>query len=270
MSIASYAKINLHLEVIRKLPNNYHQVNTVFCSIDLCDYLSFELLPESEIILSCSEHALENHDNLVFKIASYLQDSYRVTKGVKIHLEKRIPVAAGLGGGSSNAACCLAQLNNLWRLALPAYELNRIAALFGSDLNFFLVGGTALGTNRGELIMPLPGLNIRNILLVNPGIMISSSEAYNLVQIPELEQQRQFVLERWEESCFNRLESAIRKRYPSIDQILNTLNEYGAKPAIMSGSGSTCFGVFTDVKKLDTCKKLFDREGFWTYIAHSV
>lgn len=269
MSIASYAKINLHLEVIGKLPNNYHQVNTVFCSIDLCDFLSLEVTNSSEISFYCSDSSLEGQDNLVYKMAFFLQSQYQITKGVRIQLQKNIPVAAGLGGGSSNAACCLEQLNKLWQLSLSEVDLHKIAAMFGSDVNFFLVGGTALGTNRGELITPLPRLDIKNILLVNPGLKISSKEAYGLVKVPDRETQRHFNPQSWKTSCFNRLESGIREVYPLIGQIICTLNEQGAKPAMMSGSGSTCFGVFSELGNLEYCKKLFDNQGFWTCVART-
>ncbi|MDD4310640.1 MAG: 4-(cytidine 5'-diphospho)-2-C-methyl-D-erythritol kinase, partial [Candidatus Cloacimonetes bacterium] len=166
MYTASYAKINLFLEITGKLANNYHQVNTVLCSIDLCDFISYSLLDYPEISLSCSNPALSGKENLVFRVAEHLQQRYCPSQGIKIHLEKHIPIAAGLGGGSSNAANCIKALNTLWQLNLPQNDLHEVAASFGSDINFFLLGGTALGTNRGEQVSQLPDIKLEQILLV--------------------------------------------------------------------------------------------------------
>lgn len=264
MLIASSAKINLFLEVCAKLPDNYHQVNTVLSSIDLFDYLSLEPNPTGRIELSCNLPELSNQDNLIWKMAHYLKQQYHVPQGISIHLDKHIPLAAGLGGGSSNAANCLMALNELWTLRLSASELNAIAARFGSDINFFLSGGTALGESRGEVITPLPYQQIDHILLVNPHILIPASVAYRLVHIPLPHELRSFNPLDLPGSCFNRLESGIRLAYPAIDIIIVQLQQMGADIAMMSGSGSTCFGVFYDQDKLLSCRDYFQHQGYWT------
>jgi len=270
MLTASSAKINLFLEVCAKLPDNYHQVNTVLSSIDLFDNISFEPNPTGRIELTCIVPELSNRNNLVWRVADYLQQHYRVSQGAAIHLDKHIPLAAGLGGGSSNAATCLIALNELWSLHLEARELNTIAAGFGSDINFFLVGGTALGESRGEQITPLPYLEIDRILLVNPRIPIPASQAYGLVKLPQPHELRSFDPHNLSGSCFNRLESGIREAFPTIDDIIISLQQRGADIAMMSGSGSTCFGIFTNTDQLLSCRDYFNSLGYWTWMAKTI
>ena len=264
MLAASYAKINLFLEVTGKLANNYHQVNTVFSSIDLCDYISYNTTDKPEIAIDSSDSSLAGKANLMFRVAEFLQQHYCRDKGVKINLEKHIPVAAGLGGGSSNAANSIIALNELWQLELGKSTLHEIAASFGSDLNFFLEGGTAQGSNRGEQIQPLPNIKIDRILLVNPKIPILSSEAYRLMTIPDNSELRRFDPRDLGGTCFNRLELGIRLAYNQIDQLIRTIKSYGASVAMLSGSGSTCFGFFDDQEALLACKAYFVDRGYWT------
>ncbi|MCB5271946.1 MAG: 4-(cytidine 5'-diphospho)-2-C-methyl-D-erythritol kinase, partial [Candidatus Cloacimonetes bacterium] len=178
MLAVSYAKINLFLEVLSELPDHYHEVNTALCGIDLFDEIKYSLTKNASIILWASVAELNGKNNLIYKVASYLQNEYKVASGVEICLSKRIPIAAGLGGGSSNAANAIIMLDRLWQLNLSQKERHEIAARFGSDINFFLEGGTALGENRGERISPWDDILLDNILLVNPGIEISAGTAY--------------------------------------------------------------------------------------------
>ena len=270
MLTASYAKINLFLELIGKLPNNYHQVNTILCSIDLFDLLNYELIESPEIILTCNIPSLISTSNLIYRVASYVKERFNVSSGIKIHLEKHIPISAGLGGGSSNAANCILALNEMWQLNLSKPQMHKIASQFGSDVNFFLEGGTAKGENRGEVITKLPSIFLNNILLVNPGIEISSAEAYKLAYLPKKQEQRKFDPSNLIGSCFNRLESGIRSAYPVIDNIINTISNFGAKIAMMSGSGSTCFGIFDSKDDLKACQQYFDQKGFWTYATKTI
>lgn len=270
MLTASCAKINLFLELTGKLPNNYHQVDTVLCSIDLFDYLDYEVIDSPQIVLSCNINQLANENNLIYKVASYLQNEYKIPNGISIKLKKLIPIAAGLGGGSSNAANCILALNKLWQLHLSKAEMHKIAAQFGSDINFFLEGGTARGENRGEIITKMPDIILNNILLINPGIAISSAEAYKLAYLTSKQEQHYFDIKNVYSSCFNRLEAGIRKAYPIVDEVINTLKQYEAKVSMLSGSGSTCFGIFENIAQLEKCKDYFSEKGFWTYRAKTI
>ncbi len=207
--------------------------------------------------------------NLVFKVAQYLLDEFKPELGVDIHLEKRIPIAAGLGGGSSNAATTLRALNSLWELDLSKEELDKIAAQFGSDIPFFLLGGTAWATHRGELVEPRPDLQL-DLLLVNPNIGISSAEAYALVPAASGEARHHLEQLSGYSWLFNRLEPGIRRAYPVVDRLLSDMFSAGSEAAIMSGSGSTCLGVFEDAAKMQACKRYFDRIGYWTQIVRTI
>lgn len=232
-------------------------------SIDLCDSIKYALTKKPLIKLWSNRVELESDDNLICQVASYLQSAYQIEGGLEIVLEKRIPIAAGLGGGSSNAAITLLALNRLWELDLGDDELNRIAARFGSDINFFLGGGTALARGRGESILPLGDIELSHILLVNPGLHISAAEAYRLID-------HDYPIRDWSpgdelSKCHNRLEPGIRKVYGVVDEILNHMDSFNPRLSMMSGSGSTCFAIFEGDEPLARCKAHFDQRGYWTH-----
>ena len=176
MVIFCYAKINLTLEILGKRADGYHEVRSVMQTIGLADRL--EVTAAKELVFTCSDPTLETPDNLVYRAARLLQAEYGVRAGAALRLEKRIPVAAGLGGGSSNAAGAIVALNRLWDLQLPLAEQQRLAAQLGSDVPFFLTGGTALATGRGERITPLPPLPPHWVVLVTLPIALSTAAVY--------------------------------------------------------------------------------------------
>ena len=270
MQADSYAKINLYLEIMGVLPNNYHEVNTVFCSIDLCDSIKYALTKKPVIKLWSNVAELESQNNLIYKVVAEMQCRYKPDTGVEIYLEKRIPLAAGLGGGSSNAALTILALNDLWDLQLQNSELEALAAGFGSDVNFFLHGGTALGRGRGEQIEPLPDIDLKHLLLVNPGIRISAAEAYGMVRIAQETDRMPYDSIDALKGNINRLEPGIRDAYPVIDGIISDLYAQDALLAMLSGSGSTCFGVFEDAQALQTSQRKFESQGFWTHSSRTL
>lgn len=265
MLTVSYAKINLFLEVLSELPEHYHEVNTVFCGIDLFDSIKYSLTKSGSIFVWSSLAELNGKSNLIYKVASYLQKKYNVASGVEVRLTKRIPVAAGLGGGSSNAASAITMLDRLWQLNLCQKERHEIAARFGSDINFFLEGGTALGENRGERISPWDDILIDKILLVNPGIEISAGTAYGAVEIPVPGEAKLFDPQDPVATMFNRLEPGIRRLYPLVDDLLLAFAEFGAKKSILSGSGPSCFGIFDNEEALTKCQRHFQKLGYFTH-----
>ena len=270
MLTASYAKINLFLEVLGRLPNDYHQVNTVLCSIDLFDSVKFALTKKGSVKVWCPMPELNGKDNLICKDGNYLKDQFRVPYGAEIELDKRIPVAAGLGGGSSNAALSIAALNQLWHLGLSQEEKHEIAARFGSDINFFLEGGTALGENRGERISSMSDILIRNILLVNPGTKISAGKAYGATELPAPGETKLFDPKDPVATMFNRLELAVRRLYPEVDSLLDAIAGFGAIKSMLSGSGSTCFGIFEDEDGMAECQRHFDKMGYFTHVTRTI
>jgi len=270
MPAASYAKINLSLEVLGRLPDNYHQVETLLVSIDLHDIIKYTLTKSPGVKLWSDLSELATRDNLIYRVAERLRQDFHPVSGIRIELFKRIPVAAGLGGGSSNAAITLIALNQLWDLQLSPVELDGIAASFGSDINFFLAGGCCLGEDRGQRITRLDDILLDNILLVNPGLRISSGEAYQLVDHSPADARFSYRQALTDGEFFNRLEPGIRARYPSIDMIIRQMTKAGARTALMSGSGSTCFGIFDDINALNACRAEFDAADYWTQATRTI
>lgn len=175
LTVRAYAKVNLTLEVLGKRNDGYHQIVSVMQTIDLSDEISF--IPSSEITFRCSLLSLETPDNLVLRAASLLKQHTGYSGGVEIFLKKNIPVAAGLGGGSSDAAVTLKTLCQLWDLNLEDKELRLIAASLGSDVPFFLTGGTAMAEGRGEKVQELPAMPRTHMVLLAPPVEMPNKTA---------------------------------------------------------------------------------------------
>ena len=267
----SYAKINLILNVESLLNSGYNKIRTLFSEIDLYDNLKYSLTKSKEIEVWSNIAELCGDKNLIYTIATYLKDKYSVDSGVKIELEKNIPLAAGLGGGSSNAANAIKTLNLLWALGLTNAEMHEVAAKFGSDLNFFLDGGTACGFNRGEVIERIESIKLDKILLVKPSLGISSGEAYSLIKNRKTNRNFDKFLETKDlKLLFNDLQSGIINKYPQIGDILKQLEDSGAVVAQMSGSGSTCYGIYTSAELLKQSYDYFTAQGYWTKITKTI
>ncbi len=217
--------------------------------------------------------SLQNRQNLICRLAFFIQDEYGVESGVHVRLDKRIPVAAGLGGGSSNAAATISALSELWSLGLAPEEMHGIASRFGSDINFFLEGGTALGTGRGEVIEPLPKMPEQDILLVNPRFDIASSEAYKLYAETAVTKDRPAVMREMRKSLetgrlVNVLEPGIRRKYTVIDEIIVEMERCGI-PAMLSGSGPTCIGYLDEGADASGIVRNFEDKGYWTCLTRT-
>lgn len=250
------AKINLGLEVLGLRPDGFHEVRTVLQSIALHDLLEVNPAPEG-IRFTCSDPALPpGEDNLVVKAARLIQRESGCAKGARIHLVKRIPSQAGLGGGSADAACTLLALNRLWRLGLDGAALAALAARLGSDVPFFLVGGTALGLGRGEEVYPLPDAPPLHLLVVKPSRGMPTSEAYALLDraltAPRDAHRIASIVQGLVEGrlnerlCFNRFEEVTLPGSSEGSAIRQALLEGGASLAILAGSGSAWVGLFPD------------------------
>jgi 4-diphosphocytidyl-2-C-methyl-D-erythritol kinase len=261
----SYAKINLFLDVLGLLPDGYHEIRTIFTEIDVADVLKYTLTRSKNIEILTNVEAISNRDNLVVKVASFLQEKYHVNRGVFIELEKHIPLAAGMGGGSSDAATTIKILSKLWNLNLSIAEMQEISSKFGSDISFFLDGGTVLGTHKGEKLKTITPFIWDHILLVKPSFGISAKEAYSIVNYDD-------KATSWEELidtgnvklCFNRLQNGVIRNYPEIGDILSKMENTGTVNAIMTGSGSTCVGFYEDIESMNKAKTGFEQQGYWT------
>jgi 4-diphosphocytidyl-2-C-methyl-D-erythritol kinase len=279
IQVRSFAKVNLALAVLGKRPDGYHEVRTVIQAIDLCDEL--ELRPATKLSLHCEDlDSPPAEQNLIWKSALALSRAAGVSFGAEILLRKRIPVGAGLGGGSSNAAAALLGLCRLWQLRLPAQELDRIAADLGSDVPFFLHGGVALAEGRGTDVHSLPDLPMVSLVVIFPGIHISTRDAYRQVtlgltfeggahRIKGFCGQMQRGL-----GClagiFNDFETSILPAYPAIRETKEFLQCRGAIATLLSGSGSAVFGFFLDEESALAASRATQRESWRVFPAKTL
>jgi 4-diphosphocytidyl-2-C-methyl-D-erythritol kinase len=249
--ITAAAKVNLVLEILGKRPDGYHELATVMQAVDLSDRIT---LADADRVEFATDSATVPADdtNLAVRAAHALADAAGVTRGVRITLAKRIPVAAGLGGGSSDAAAVLLGLNRLWRLRWPVARLEEVAVKLGMDVPFFLRGGAALATGRGERIARIAGGTVA-LVLVNPGFAVSTAAAYAGVT-PGLYSDGARARAtaaalvarrpaRLATTLYNALEGVVAPAHPEIGRIRAALQAAGALGAAMSGSGPTVFGV---------------------------
>ncbi|MDR3196013.1 MAG: 4-(cytidine 5'-diphospho)-2-C-methyl-D-erythritol kinase [Endomicrobium sp.] len=248
------AKINLFLEIKNKREDGCHNLETIMQTVSLYDELSFESA-EKNIFLKCDNSALPTDStNIVYKAAKAFYNYFKIDKGIKIYLKKIIPMGAGLGGGSSDAATTLAALAKLHKIKTNKKELEQIAVKLGADVAFFLTGRTALCEGIGNIITPLRSIKNLNLVLVNPGFGVNTADIYKKVRLPltnEAEIIRikahidngSFSTNEAFGNCFNRLEDFVISDYPEIAKIKDILTSLGCI-SLMSGSGSTVFGLF--------------------------
>jgi 4-diphosphocytidyl-2-C-methyl-D-erythritol kinase len=257
-SVRAFAKVNLGLHILGKRPDGYHSIETIFYKINCYDTISFRSLEIPSIqIFSSSSEVPQDSSNLCWKAAKLLQEKICYPKGVEIHLEKNIPVGAGLGGGSSDAAATLRGLNKLWNLGLRKEELLKMASELGSDVPFFILNENAYATGRGEILEPID-LNLQYWLLtVTPDIHISTNWAYKNIECIEKERinLKNILKGRIDTTLklasilVNDFESIVFSTYPKVEQIHKDLLGGGAHMAQLSGSGSTVFGLFESESK---------------------
>jgi 4-diphosphocytidyl-2-C-methyl-D-erythritol kinase len=247
------AKINLALDVLHKRNDGYHEVKMVMTTIDLADRVELELLDTDQIKISSHNRFVpDDNRNLAYQAAVLLKNKFKLSKGVSISITKSIPVAAGLAGGSSDAAATLRGLNKLWGLGLTLDELAEIGAEIGSDVSFCVYGGTALATGRGEIIQPIDPPPHCWVVLAKPLIGVSTADVYgqlNLSNIthPDVDQMVKAIKnEDYQSICKemgNVLEEVTLKTYPEVAQIKDQMKRFGADAVLMSGSGPTVFGL---------------------------
>ncbi len=277
VSVPAFAKINLSLEVVGRRPDGYHELRTVFQTVSLADTLHFSRLETSDIRLECDRPELATDErNLVVRAARALQAAAGVTRGAAIRLEKRIPMEAGLGGGSSDAGATLLALRRLWNATVPDETLLGIAASLGADVPFFLYGGTALGTGRGDIIEPLPDVEVPVLLLVNPKVAVPTAPVFRSLNMPltSPEPSRIFIAfppEGDARTVFvNDLEVPVFRDFPVVGRVRETLVEAGATVARMSGSGSTVFGFFENAAAGATAENALAEHGWRVWSCRSV
>jgi 4-diphosphocytidyl-2-C-methyl-D-erythritol kinase len=269
--LRAYAKLNLGLRVLYKRPDGYHELRTVFQTISLADVLdvSFTRTRTTRIEI---EGTPEIPDNLVEKAARLALEAMQIHGDVRFRLKKNIPSGAGLGGGSSDAAAVLLALPVMAGKVIRYDPLFAIAAQLGSDVPFFLHGGTALGLGRGEELYPLPSHRVPYALLIAPKVHSSTAEAYRdlsgrLTSIPLQNKLHSFQQKLWQGSGSpgfgideNDFEPVVFARHPELNRIRGRLVRAGAEVAAMTGSGSSVFGIFRDRAGLELAKKSLGSE----------
>ena len=250
------AKINLAIDVLRKRPDGYHDVLMIMQSVALFDTITVRALKGDIKVTSNNDRLPVDKGNIVYRAAEYLKIKYNVKEGALINIEKKIPIAAGLAGGSADAALTLKLLNKAWNLRLSRNEILDAGKKLGSDVPFCIQGGTALAEGLGEKLTQLPGIPECLILLAKPAVSISTREVYEGLKLeeirerPDIKSMIRYIDGRNLEgiaSCMcNVLETVTIKKCPQIEELKKKLMEYGALGSIMSGSGPTVFGVFKD------------------------
>jgi len=257
IELQAYGKVNLGLDVLRRRPDGYHEVKMIMQTVKLHDTLTFETVDEDVIVLSTNADELPvNEDNLVYKACRMLKQEYQITRGIRVFLQKELPVAAGMAGGSADAAAALIGMNKIFDLQIPKHKLMEYGVKLGADVPYCIMKGTALSEGIGEKLTALAPMPDCYILLAKPPIAVSTKMVYENLHANELEkhpdidgmvmaleeQSLQGITERME----NVLETVTEVRYPVIAEIKACMKECGAMNSLMSGSGPTVFGIFTE------------------------
>lgn len=272
MIIRAYGKINLGLDVLRRLPNGYHEVKMVMQSVGIYDELTIERQEEAGIRLTSNVPGLPCDDgNLIVKAARLFMETTGEQFGVQIHLEKHIPMAAGMAGGSADAAACFCGLNEMMGKPLSIEECRKQGVKIGADVPFCMEGGTQLSEGIGEVLTRLPDYECPYILIAKPDIDVSTKYVYENLHVDTLTEHpdmdgmtaaikngdRQGVL-----ACMeNVLQNVTEKKYPVITSIKQKMIEAGACNSMMSGSGPTVFGIFDSSEKLEEAYTLLKASG---------
>ncbi len=266
-TLKALAKINLGLDVLGKRENGYHDVRMVMQTIYLYDNVTITKTEQAGIQVECNLQYLPTNDNnIAYKAAKLLMDEFDIQEGVHIVLDKHIPVAAGLAGGSSNAAAVLVGMNRLFGLGLSQQDLMDRGVSLGADVPYCVMRGTVLAEGIGEILTPLPALPKCYILIAKPGISVSTKTVYEKLDSQTIQNHPDIdgILEGLEQqdikkiaaSMGNVLENVTIEDYPIIEEIKTIMKEEGALNAMMSGSGPTVFGIFEDCKSAKVAQRI--------------
>ena len=266
------AKINLGLDVIGRRENGYHDVRMVMQTVGLYDRIIMTRIPEEEIRIKTNIGFLPvNENNLVYKAIMLMKNKYKLDGGIEVDLNKFIPVAAGMAGGSSDAACALFGMTRLFELNVPMKELMKLGVEIGADVPYCLMRGTALAEGIGEKLTRLPDMPFCHILIAKPPVNVSTKLVYEKLDNTDVKQHPDIdgIIEAIKlkdvalvaSRMGNVLESVTVPLYPVIDSIKKDMIEHGAINAMMSGSGPTVFGIFPDEQSMIACQQFLRQKG---------
>jgi 4-diphosphocytidyl-2-C-methyl-D-erythritol kinase len=281
--VRSYAKINLTLDILGKRSDGYHELSTIMQTVDLYDTICLTTTEDTGVRMICTRPELSNDENLAARAAQVIRQQLSLTQGLDIELHKRIPVAAGLGGGSSNAAAILLAVRDWWKLPLSMADLQTIAAALGSDVPFFLTGGLAHCEGRGERITPLAyrlPASMRWIILVKPAISVSTAAVFRNLTAQDYsdgnpsrsvlaaltEERNQLPLD----NLHNSLERGVLEQYPQVAQAREDMLHAGAPYVRLSGSGPTLFSTFSNLSQAAQVQQQLHAQGHEVYLTRPI
>lgn len=277
--IKSFGKINLSLDVVRKREDGYHDIDTIMQRISIYDTLNIKQIEGNQLIIKSNNKNIPlDEKNLVYKGWAKLKDRYKKDAGIEIYIDKKIPVAAGLAGGSTNVASFMVGLNEIWDLNLSKEELMSIGKTIGADVAYFFDGRTCRAEGIGEILTPLKDFVGYNVLIVNNGKDISSKDVYtNIVPSQNSSQMEEVVdainnenIKGLKKHGYNNMEKVSFNIHKDITNIKDDMIIHGSDFSLMSGSGPTVFGIFLDEDKMNKAKKYFKEKYPNTYTAKTI
>lgn len=272
-TVNAYAKVNLGLDVLRRLPSGYHEVKMIMQTVGICDTLTFTRLPEGirltvegeglPVSGASADSVPADRNNLIWRAARQMMERYQVSGGLHIHLHKRIPVAAGMAGGSTDAAAAYRGVNRLFALGVSEEEMRRMAVETGADVPYCITGGTVLAEGIGERLTALPDAPACHVVVAKPDIAVSTKYVYDnlhadsLTYHPDIDGMARAIgqgdLQGMIRRMGNVLETVTAEAYPLIGQLKKYMEAHGACGALMSGSGPAVFGLFDDRAAAESC-----------------
>lgn len=269
LQLKAYGKINLGLDVIRKRPDGYHDLDMIMQMVDVYDDIIIEKKAGEEIVVKADAAVLSNgKDNLAYMAAKMLFDEFGIKSGVEITIHKRIPIAGGMAGGSSDCATTLIGINEMFNLGLSKQQLMERGVKLGADVPYCVLGGTAIARGIGEVLTPLPTPPQCHVIIAKPPISVSTAYVYGhirpdeITKRPDIEQMTLAIkeqdLNKLSDLLYNVMEEVTVSEYPVIEKLKSIMHEKGALNSIMSGSGPTVFGLFDDREKAQAAMKALD------------
>ena len=281
MFIKAYAKVNLGLDIIGKREDGYHLLKMIMQTVDLYDEIEINKSDDNKISIKCNiSYVPVDNRNLMYKAAVLFMDKYNINSGLKINIKKNIPVAAGMAGGSTDAAAVLKCLNKLFEVNAPYEELVNLALKIGADVPYCINGGTAICEGIGEVITELPPFKNVIMVIVKPSFGVSTKEVYGGLDISRIKKHvkiddivRGMKKNNINVVCYNMknvLENVTIRKYPVIKDIKHMMIKQGAKGALMSGSGPTVFGIFSDMMSAQRCFENMKRKYKDVFITRTI